>query len=366
MATNWYDQLDKNIENSATLNAGFYSSTQVWEALKEKVFATSWGWLGDVNQFFGGGQNIQPLTYYDKYLDEPLLLTKQADGSLRCMTNVCTHRGYLLVHYPTKEKKIVCGYHGRRFNLKGEMEFMPEFETAQNFPRPCDHLHQLPLKQWKQFLFTSLKPTVDFDSIAQHMDEKVGFLPIQNFRFAPEFSQDYLVHAHWALYCDNYLEGFHIPFVHQQLNKILDYGKYETVCYEHMNLQIGYGSGGDYHFNLPKSHTDYGEHITAFYFWIFPNMMFNFYPWGLSVNVVRPLQPNLTRVSFYCYLYDENIFKATKAAALTDKVEREDEFVVEAVQKGLQSRFYHNGRFSPTKEKGVHQFHCLLHHFLNK
>lgn len=38
MATDWYDQLDTSIENSATLNSGFYSNTLVWEALKEKVF----------------------------------------------------------------------------------------------------------------------------------------------------------------------------------------------------------------------------------------------------------------------------------------------------------------------------------------
>ena len=26
------------------------------------------------------------------------------------------------------------------------------------------------------------------------------------------------------LYCENYLEGFHIPFVHHSLNEIVDYG----------------------------------------------------------------------------------------------------------------------------------------------
>ena len=41
-------------------------------------------------------------------------------------------------------------------------------------------------------------------------------------------------------------------------------------------------------------------------------------------------------------------------------VEREDEFVVENVQKGLQSRFYQTGRFSPKREACVHHFHRLL------
>jgi len=41
-------------------------------------------------------------------------------------------------------------------------------------------------------------------------------------------------------------------------------------------------------------------------------------------------------------------------------VEREDESVVESVQRGLKSRLYRQGRFSPTRETGVHHFHTLL------
>ena len=32
-----------------------------------------------------------------------------------------------------------------------------------------------------------------------------------------------------------------------------------------------------------------------------------------------------------------------------DKVEREDEFIVESVNKGIQSSFYKAGRYSPSK-----------------
>jgi len=49
---------------------------------------------------------------------------------------------------------------------------------------------------------------------------------------------------------------------------------------------------------------------------------------------------------------------------MLDKVEREDEFVVENVQRGVNSRFYTSGRFSPTREQGVHQFHSLISKFL--
>jgi len=43
-----------------------------------------------------------------------------------------------------------------------------------------------------------------------------------------------------------------------------------------------------------------------------------------------------------------------------DRVEREDEAIVEAVQRGVRSRLYDRGRYSPTREQGVHHFHRLL------
>jgi choline monooxygenase len=45
---------------------------------------------------------------------------------------------------------------------------------------------------------------------------------------------------------------------------------------------------------------------------------------------------------------------------MLEKVEREDEEIVEQVQKGVKSRLYQKGRFSPKREQGVHHFHRLL------
>ena len=91
--------------------------------------------------------------------------------------------------------------------------------------------------------------------------------------------------------------------------------------------------------------------------------MLNFYPWGLSVNVVIPLKKDLTRVSFLSFIYDESRIDQS-AGALLDKVEEEDEEVVESVQQGMNSRLYKSGRFSPTREQGVHHFHQLLAEYL--
>ena len=266
--------------------------------------------------------------------------------------------------HPGKSKKLTCMYHGRRFNLKGEFEHMPEFDEAEDFPRPCDNLHQFPLRKFGPLLFAGLNPSFDFQQVIDKMNERIGFLPLDEFVLDNSISKDFLVHAHWALYCDNYLEGFHVPFVHEDLNAVLDYGSYKTEVYEYCNLQIGYTDEATEIFDLPKGHIDYGKNVAAYYYWVFPNMMFNFYPWGLSVNVVKPLDINRTKVSFISYVYDPSKLDKGAGSGL-EKVEREDEFVVEHVQKGVRSSFYKAGRFSPTREQGVHHFHTLLARFLN-
>jgi choline monooxygenase len=356
--------INPDITKAETLPASFYKDEEVFDAIRERVFVKTWQWIGD-DDLVPLVQQVYPFTLLDSYLNEPLLLTKNENGEIFCLSNVCTHRGNLVVHHPGKAKKLQCMYHGRRFGLNGEFEFMPEFKEAKDFPRTCENLPQFPIRKWGPFLFAGLEPAFDLGPVLDKMNERVGFLPFEEFKFEKSLSKDYLVHAHWALYCDNYLEGFHIPFVHEDLNKALDYGSYTTELFDYFNLQIGYSSGGEDVFELPEGHPDYGKSVSAYYYWVFPNMMFNFYPWGLSINIVQPLALDRTKVSFLTYVLDKQKLNRG-AGALLDKVEREDEFVVEGVQKGVNSRFYKAGRFSPKMEKGVHHFHQLLVRFLNE
>lgn len=352
--------IDADIRRAATLPGHFYNNPAHFEACRESVFARSWQMIVGAEDIVRVPHDAMPFQFMDNFIEEPLLLLRDAQQTLRCLSNVCTHRGKILVEHPCKlERGIICGYHGRRFQQDGTFVSMPETQGMENFPCADDNLVQLPVHQWRQFAFTSLNPAFPFAEWVADMERKIGFLPVEQFRFSPARSRDYLVRANWALYCDNYLEGFHIPFVHKDLAASLDWGAYRTELGKWSNVQVGVAKGGEEVFDLPPGHEDYGQSIAGYYFWLYPNIMFNFYPWGLSLNIVRPLQGNLTKVSFRAYVWkEERLGKG--AGADIDLVEREDEAVVEQVQIGTRSRFYKQGRFSPNQERGVHQFHQLL------
>lgn len=356
--------VDPDIKKASTLPASFYRDPAVFEVSAQRVFKRTWQLVEP--HFIPRGSEVRvPFQLLDGFIKEPLLLASASEESLICLSNVCTHRGNLLVRERTTARKLVCGYHGRRFSWDGTFEFMPEFEQAEDFPSPCDHLPQFPLISWGPLWFTSLDPAFDFSAVRKEMDQRIGFLPFDNFKWAEVRSRTYEVQAHWALYCDNYLEGFHIPFVHKDLNAVLDYGQYDTKLFENGCLQTGYADGKtEAVFELPEGHVDYGRNVAAYYFWIFPNLMFNFYPWGLSLNVVTPVNKSACRVKFLSFVYDKGKLEKGAGAGL-DKVELEDEAVVEGVQQGMESGLYSSGRFSPSREQGVHHFHRMLASYMN-
>lgn len=356
--------IDPDIAVAATLDSSFYRDPAAYQLARERIFARTWQWIGDLTEV-GLAGTLSPRTLLPGLLDEPLLLARDTDGALRCLSNVCTHRGNILVHEACPAQQIRCGYHSRRFDLAGRMTFMPEFSDAKNSPSAADDLPQIPFGEWAGHGFAAIDPAAPLSAFVGDLIARLAWLPVERFVAAPMRSHDYTVAAHWALYVDNYLEGLHIPFVHAALNGIVDYGSYTTELFRYANLQVAIARDNELAFEQPAGAPDRGRRVAAYYWWVFPNLMFNFYPWGLSVNVVQPEGTGRTRVRFRSYVWDATKLEAGAGGAL-DQVEREDEAIVEAVQRGMHSRFYRRGRYSPSREIGVHHFHRLVCEFMNR
>jgi choline monooxygenase len=351
-------EIDEDIRKAYTLPGRFYTNPSVFDACRERIFAHSWQFVGDSDLVRVPG-SVYPFTLLDGCLDEPLLLTRDTDDRLHCLSNVCTHRGNIVCEGAGVERSLRCRYHGRRFRLDGSFEHMPEFAEVEGFPSESDNLTAVPLESIGKFLFASLDPHVEFSTLVDEMRGRLAWLPLDCLVLDESRSRDYLVRANWALYCENYLEGFHIPFVHASLDKALNYQEYHVELYPLSVLQLGIASSGTEVFAPPTGSQDQGRSIAAYYWWLFPNTLLNVYPWGISVNVVRPLSVDRTKVSFISYVWDAAKLDQGAGSDL-DRVEREDEAIVEACQRGLGARLYTRGRYSPTREQGVHHFHRLL------
>ena len=353
MALTLTTTIDPDIRKAHPLPSSYYSDPEIFSEIK-LGFRKFWHFAAHKDQL--NGNSAIELEHLEKLIDEPMVMTD--DGEIRCISNVCTHRGMLVVDGHCSKNTLQCPYHGRTFGLDGSMRAMPEFEGVEGFPTGKDDLRIFPMLNWNGLIFSGIEPS-GLETSLEEMERRVGWMPIETFEYDATRNRSYDINANWALYVDNYLEGFHIPFVHKGLNRALDYDDYRTELFEGGVLQIGIASEGEPIFNIPEGSPDFGLRVSAYYYWIFPGLMLNFYPWGLSVNLVVPLSVDSTRIIYRGFVWDRKMLGKGAGGDL-DKVESEDQEIVEATHRGVSSTSYNRGRYSPTKESGVHHFHRVL------
>lgn len=304
--------------------------------------------------------NLHPVSIRVGNHTEPLILSFGSQNTQQLISNVCTHRGNILLENPSSSEVIRCSYHGRCFDSNGQFKRMPEFRDAVNFPSLKDDLARFNVASLGPMIFGQLsKDGPSWQQIVHSLTKRLSWLDFDQLLHAKEMSRTYLLEANWALYVENYLEGFHIPFVHQKLNQAISYEEYETHLFDTGSLQIATANASEASFMIPKNAADHGKNIYAYYFWFFPNLMINVYPWGISLNQVLPLDTELTEIQFKTFLWPGYSAKEFKQTAL-HITELEDEAIVRNVQLGIKSLAYDKGRFSPSREVGVHHFQRLV------
>ena len=354
-------QINKNIANAKTMHSDFYTTDKFYNKSIESIFQYSWQFILIENQL--NSNNLYPFIFLEDSINEPLLISKKSN-IISCLSNVCTHRGSLLCKQNINSNYIKCPYHGRTFNLDGHCKSAPGFKGVNNFPNSNDNLKTYDINKFKNLIFTSLNPQIEIIHVLEDIKSRLGWFPFDDLEYNVQSSNIYYLDAHWALYCENYLEGFHVPFVHKGLKRDINLNTYKTVLLSNGVLQYAESKSKKNRLNIQKGYDDYKKNIYAYYYWIFPNIMFNFYHWGLSINIIEPINKNKTRIKFLSYPIKNHTQPLGTDASL-DKVEKEDQNIVLNVQKGIESKFYNRGRYSPKYESGVHHFHRLLCKHLN-
>lgn len=330
-----------------------------WAHLVERVVAPAWHWIADGVALPEG--TVSPYTLLPGCLDEPMLLVRR-DGALTALPNVCSHRANRLVDTQEVRSQLRCGYHGRRFDLAGRCLASPGFAAL----APEDDLAPLGVLELGPMVFASLE--AGSPPWAPEVAQRLAGLPLSAAR--PIGGRVFDLDAPFVAWAENYLEGLHIPFVHPGLARALDLTQYRVVTTDWGVVQVGIGAPGEPTVPLPADHPDRktpDEPIAGYYLWIHPTTAINVYPWGVSLNVLQPIDRGRSRVVYRFYVWDpvlaaaagvsaEGTAAGQGAGADLYAVEAEDDAVVERVAAGLRSRSYRPGRLAPGPEDGVRSF----------
>ena len=99
--------VDPDIRRARTIPSAVYTDPDLFDRLGEAVFARSWQLVADAADVRTPGRAF-PFVFLEGLLDEPLLLTRDADDHLHCLSNVCTHRGNLVIEQPGDVTALRC------------------------------------------------------------------------------------------------------------------------------------------------------------------------------------------------------------------------------------------------------------------
>ncbi len=340
------------VERSETIPSAWYTDPKFHALDRDAVFASTWQGVGHV------GMLESPGSYFlATVADNPVIVLKDKVGALRAFYNVCRHRGGPLELEPAGcVNALTCKYHGWTYLLDGTLRGVPQFDRTELFDKRNFGLVPIGVATWENFVFVNLadRPALSVETVLEGIVERIRPNRLPTKRLVRRL--DYRVQANWKVYVDNFLEGYHIPHVHPELNKALDYLSYRTETHPFYTLQ---------HSPL-RSDNVYTKDggAEALYYWIYPNYMLNILPHRVQVNLVVPDGFDACRVAFW-YYYDHpdapgQAARIDEDIAYTDSVQQEDREICEQVQRGLGSRAYDRGRFSVEMESGVYHFQQLL------
>jgi choline monooxygenase len=337
----------KSLEEAFALHASFYNDPQ-WLAFEQReVFGRSWQLAAHSGDLADAGDHVAC-----EIAGKPIVIVRNSDGTLNAFHNVCRHRaGPLAICNGKGARVLQCKYHGWTYTLDGQLRSAPEMQGAAHFEPSEIRLTRVRVQEWQGLVFVALSEDAPpFESVFGGIAERIRPIDVAAMRFAKRDS--YRIACNWKVYVDNFLEGYHLPFVHPGLSKVLDYRVYDTELFEWHSLQ---------HSPLRNNDGIYGDG-DAFYYFVYPNIMLNIMPGRMQTNRVVPDGHGHCIVEFDYYYTDDPQVQARIASeqAFSDEIQSEDIFICERVQKGLMSGSYEAGRLNPKRESGVWHFQNLL------
>jgi choline monooxygenase len=336
-----------------TIPSSWYSDEKILKIEKENIFSKSWHLLGSIDQIPNKGD------YLIKTINEqPIVVIKDNVGKINVFYNVCQHRGCVLLEKDGNSKQIKCGYHGWVYELNGELK------AARGFDKEDLDFEELNLKSiehyiWMNQIFVKLQS--DCNNLPKTLKEIENIIsPIKFDNYLFHLRKSYEIKCNWKVYMDNYLEGFHIPLVHPKLNRVIDYKSYSTEIFDNFSLQWCHINAE----SSPYKKTD--DASKAYYFTLFPNILFNIAPGRLQTNIIEPINASSCNVYFdYYFENEEDLESIQEDISFSEEVQNEDINICERIQIGLESDGFDHGIFSKKYETGVSHFQSYIDKKIN-
>ncbi len=361
--------LDEFRNNRATVKRGLpgfvYTSAEFHQTENRTLFSGSWVFAGFAHPLRKPG-DLQPITVGG----QPLFLVRNDENEITAFHNACRHRCLKLVNQAGNTGKLIrCPYHSWTYDLRGELKAAPWFGGHEQTPPAGFSLQSnglLPVrcKTWHDWVFVNPDGQAeDFEQFIKPLKRQLGDLPLE--RIKPVAMLDLgIVQCNWKLLLENFIEPYHVQFVHRTTTSQPLTDHY-TIVDQHC-----LGSACDIE---PDHSTDAADAadtsttlaVTSQYLTLFPNFVMGTYaPDQLGVHLNIPVGVAQTRQFRVVYLHQDSPVSKDQIENLKKlwyNVHKEDHAICERLQLGRSSPVADSGGWlSPHWEDSVYRFQRLV------
>ena len=213
------ETLTSSLDKSASLSKDRYISEDFMQSEWEGIWTKAWLFAGLESDLLEPGDFF----IYD-IGRESIVITRNDENEISAFYNVCQHRGNRIVTLESGSfSKVSCPYHGWTYGLDGTLEHVPDRELFKEGV-PCEEKSLKPVKVsvWAGLVFinmdensssleTFLGPIVD--QLKPYKFEKMNLVKHQTVS---------LLETNWKTVRDNFLEQYHVDFIHPQHASFVD------------------------------------------------------------------------------------------------------------------------------------------------
>jgi phenylpropionate dioxygenase-like ring-hydroxylating dioxygenase large terminal subunit len=328
----------------------YYTDPEVFALERDHLFGTEWICIGRSDEVANPG-DMMPF----QLCEEPLVAVRGPDGVLRAFSNVCRHRGAMLVERSGNAPRVVCPYHHWSYDYEGKLAGAPRLERHKGFDPSSCRLPRFACEEWNGFIFVNM--SADAAPLAPRL-EGLGQL-IRNYHME-QMKTRYVVNetwpVNWKCFIENFMEGYHLSPLHRTTLHPMN----PTRLCTHIppgDAYFGYNAG--FSPDLPRSYKGHpdltdAEAMNCVMMAIPPGLVSGCSGDYSSFICVQPEAVDRVRVKMGLLFFGDSWKQrdVDYAVELFHQYMGEDKDVLAALARGLRSRHYHKGPLAPEDFEG--------------
>jgi len=344
----------RSSKGARTLSQKYFVCPEIYQRETQRIFDRQWICIGRTSEIEKPGQ-------YFLYESDgrSLIVVRGQDEKLRCLFNVCRHRGTRLCDTEAGQfdHKIQCPYHAWSYKLDGNLAAAPNMADVDGFELADYPLHEAPCAIWEGFIFINhAQSPPPFQEVYKPISNRFKDWALADLVSAQRIT--YEVAANWKVIFQNYSECYHCPFVHPQLSPLSSYTSSSN------DFEAGPFLGGPMILNEEhQSLSMDGKRCAAvlpgvgqkdarrvYFYTLFPSLFISPHPDYVMTHRIERLGIDQTRITcdllFHPDAIKEPNFDPGPAIEFWDMTNRQDWKICEQTHRGITSDGYQPGPYS--------------------